>query len=257
MTRRRFLLMLLGAGGGVPESERLVGDLPVRLATEGRETAGLVYCNLHENERTSVAAARAVLGECAGRLFMLRAQGRRLITFTLDGQTYTFDPNRIFSLLGIERTLRLYGRSSERARAAVGALAAWWLEQTGLARASLVVALHNNGPGAYSIRSYAGHGAEHRMAAAVYENGRGQPDDFLLVTERRFFDHLRSRGFNVVQQVNATAATDDGSLAVYCGRARIPYVNVEAAFGHFNEQVAMLREVHRMLGPACAGPARR
>jgi hypothetical protein len=250
VTRRHFMLLLMaGASGDATGQPFVIGDARIRLIVEGDRETGLLHCNLHENERTSVRAARLVAGECGGRIFSLHAQGRRLITFVVDGQRYRFDPNRIFSSVGIDRTLRLYGPSSPRARQSVAALAEWWLRQTGISRAKVVVAMHNNAPGGYSIRSYGRSGELRHEAEAVHENHRHSPDDFFLVTESRFFDHLRAQGMNVVLQ--ASGATDDGSLGVYCARAGIQYVNVEAAFDHLQTQIAMLREIHRMVGKEC------
>ena len=41
--------------------------------------------------------------------------------------------------------------------------------------------------------------------------------------------------------------TDDGSLSVYCGMKKIPYINVEAQRGHLQEQIAMLKELQNLL----------
>ena len=70
--------------------------------------------------------------------------------------------------------------------------------------------------------------------------------DFFYVTDRRFFDYLRQRDFNVVLQDNA-AVPDDGSLSVYFARQYIPYVNIEAELNHLNAQIEMVRIVREML----------
>ena len=119
-------------------------------------------------------------------------------------------------------------------------------------RADVVIALHNNTEGHYSALSYDKGGELASDAAAVFIKDGSDPDDFFFVTERAVFDALRRRGFNVVFQDNRRV-TDDGSLSVYCGRAGVRYINVEAQHGHRDQQVAMLlalRNVLEEIGPA-------
>jgi hypothetical protein len=40
---------------------------------------------------------------------LLEHGGDRLVSFALDGTVYTFDPNRMFTQVGVEATLREYG----------------------------------------------------------------------------------------------------------------------------------------------------
>jgi hypothetical protein len=68
--------------------------------------------------------------------------------------------------------------------------------------------------------------------------------DFFVATEPWIFDFLRGRRFSAVLQ--AGAPSDDGSLSVYCARQRIPYINVEARFGHLAEQVRMLEALQEL-----------
>ena len=232
------------------ETELRVGDTSARVVAYQSGDARVTYCSLHENERTSVAAARRAIDECDGRLVELRAQGQRLVSFRLDGVQYRFDPNRIFTRVGVEKTLKRYGHYSDQAREAVVAFSTRWLEVADLRGGAGVVAVHNNAPGGYSLKSYARTGAYRDQAAAIYDNPGLDPDDFFLVTEERFFLQLKERRWNAVLQAGHSAA-DDGSLSLYCGRAGIPYVNVEAAYSHLDRQVEMLREAHRLIAGPC------
>ena len=63
-----------------------------------------------------------------------------------------------------------------------------------------------------------------------------------MTTEENYFDNIKRLGFNVVLQ-NNMKVTDDGSLSVYCGKQRIPYINVEAENGHLTEQKEMLAAI--------------
>src|SRR5262245_51287176 len=56
-------------------------DTALALESEEVGQGGPVFVNLHENEATSVAAARAVLGAGVGRLVRLRGKRRRYVVF--------------------------------------------------------------------------------------------------------------------------------------------------------------------------------
>lgn len=120
-------------------------------------------------------------------------------------------------------------------------LAAYRLDQV-----DAVIALHNNSPGMYSARSYADGGTYARDAEDVFIRDGSDPDDFFFVTERVIFDALKRKGYNVVLQDNRHV-TDDGSLSVYCGKANVRYVNVEADLGHLKEQSRMIRDLKAIL----------
>lgn len=202
--------------------------------------------NVHDDENTSVAAGKIVIEQTGGRLIELAHGGERLVTFQLNGTRHAFDPNRIFSDAGIRDTLGRSETYSEAAHRAVKRFAAQYLESFGLDREPVIVALHNTVDGTYSVESYRP-GAQHATAAAaLHVSPNRSRFDFFYVTDRRFFDYLRQRDFNVVLQDNA-AVPDDGSLSVYFARQYIPYVNIEAELNHLNAQIEMVRVVREML----------
>jgi D-alanyl-D-alanine dipeptidase len=110
---------------------------------------------------------------------------------------------------------------------------------------AIIIALHNNTEAEYSVSSYAAGGPLEKEAAAVAiatnadDKSPRDPDDFFFVTDRRLFDALAARNWNVVLQDNERA-TDDGSLSVLCGMKGIPYINVEAQHEHRDVQESML-----------------
>ena len=210
--------------------------------------SGLRYLNLHENEQTSVEAARALLRHQPGTLIELLAGGGRLVTFRAGWRPFAFDPNRIFSDAGLRATLRQHGSDTPLARAAVqglrdAVLALLAPEPLGLP----VVALHNNAAGRYSVQAYAAGGAHAADAQAHAVNPAVSPQDFFLVTRRALFDGLRARGFNVVLQ--SEHPWDDGSLAVWFQQQGRAYVNVEALHGHAAQQQRMLAAVAELALP--------
>ncbi len=235
------LLARCGAPPSLTEHHRSarLGADSVAVVTHRAERAGPTYINVHDDENTSVQAGLDVIRRRGGRVIELQHADRRNIIFTLDGTTYEFDPNRMFTDAGAEASLRRYGPYSEAAFAVVRRFADDLIETYDLAALSVVVTLHNNTEGDYSAKSYAEGGAYEADAADVFIVEGSDPDDFFFVTDRTLFEKLKKGGFNVVLQDNAHA-TDDGSLSVFCGKHGIPYVNVEARRGHLEAQIRML-----------------
>ena len=199
---------------------------------------GTTYVSVHENEQTAVAACRKVMRQRGGRLIELKAQGHRLVRFTLNKTVYTFDPNRIFTDIGIRKTLALYGDYSKPAHAAVAELRETLLAAIRKNLRPPIIALHNNSDGALSVKSYAPGGPLNHEASRVAINPKADADNFFLVTEPKAYDWLQQAGFNVVLQ--SPNPTDDGSMSVFCQQNGIAYVNVEAEFGQLAEQIHML-----------------
>lgn len=229
-----------------------IGETTVDVVISERPGSKPLFCNLHDDENTAVEAGLVALSRSGGRLVELRHGGTRDVRFRLDGQTFAVDPNRIFTTEGTRRTLAKLSRRTIEAERAVDRFARDLLSIYSIELSDVVIALHNNTEGHYSARSYEKGGDLASDAATVFIKDGSDPDDFFFVTERAVFDALRRRGFNVILQDNRRV-TDDGSLSVYCGRAGVRYINVEAQHGHREEQVAMilaLREVLEELGRA-------
>ena len=176
-----------------------------------------------------------------GRFLKLRAQGQRLITFSLTDKVYKFDPNRIFSDHGIEMTLREHSVDySKFAHDAVARLRDTILATINQDLELPITAVHNNTNEApLSVASYAPGGSHEGVARRVLINYEQDPDDFFLVTALSCFNILAEAGFNTVLQ--SQTATDDGSLSVYFHQKNLSYVNIEAENGHSTEQFYMLK----------------
>src|SRR4051794_24726096 len=67
----------------------------------------VLFVNLHDNEKTSIIAAEKYLDEIGGRLINIENNGERLVNFEHGGQSYSFDPNRIYSPAGIDSTITI------------------------------------------------------------------------------------------------------------------------------------------------------
>lgn len=78
-----------------------------------------------------------------GSLYFLQHGGDRLVTFQLNGTTYVFDPNRMFTPAGRRKTLSEYSSYSQEADTAVAALATKVLQVYMFESRRIVVAIHN------------------------------------------------------------------------------------------------------------------
>ena len=207
----------------------------------------MVLINLHDDENTGVEAAQQLLRQNGGRLIQLRHDGTRLISFQLEGTTYTFDPNRMFTDLGARLTLEKYGPYSEKALMAVRTFSNEVLDICDFDHLSLVVTLHNNSDQGYSLESYAPGAIYESDAREIHHESGTDVDDFFFVTDAELFESLRKKRLNVVLQDNDNV-TDDGSLSVLAGKRGIPYINAEAQEGHLQQQLKMLRSIYAIYG---------
>ena len=195
------------------------------------------FINLHDDENTSVDAGQDFVSRYGGTLLQLQHSGKRHFAFMLNGRSFSFDPNRIFTPAGLRATLQKQGIYSEDAAYEVKKMANSLLMNY-VDEKKLVIALHNNTERGLSILSYKKGGLEGKNAARVYVNSSMNPHDFMLTTDASFFHYLKRKKINVVLQHNKPA--DDGSLSVYAAKMKIPYINIEALHGHEEEQIKML-----------------
>ncbi len=211
-----------------------------------------VLCNLHDDENTSVRAGLQLIERHAGRLVEIRHSGERNCSFQIGDARYVFDPNRIFTPVGIRQTLSDLSQWDEPAQQAVASFAESVLAYYDLDSCRVVIALHNNTDGRYSAVNYLPtHDLAADAAAVAIDRGR-DTDDFFFVTDRRLFEALKQARMNVVLQDNQRV-TDDGSLSVYCGQRGIPYVNVEAQHEHGEQQVNMLETLWKIIEDPSGG----
>jgi len=198
------------------------------------------FINLHDDENTGVDAGLDFLSKYGGKLLQLQHSGKRHFTFTLTDQSFSFDPNRIFSEKGLRATLENQSMFREDAAIEVKRVADSLLINH-VNDKKLVVALHNNSERGLSVISYLKGGPEAVNAARVYRNPAMNPHDFMLTTDKSLYHHLKHKKFNVVLQHHNPV--DDGSLSVYAAKMKIPYINIEALQGHLEEQVKMLEAI--------------
>lgn len=204
----------------------------------------VVFFALHDNEYTSKEAAKEIVNEKGGEIFELKNREKRLIEFKSFKRRYKIDPNRIFTPRGLRQNIIYYNkRFSSWAYNRVRKLGQRILKQYPLREAQVIVGLHNNTDRGYSVISYKKGFRLGRNAKLVYINSQRDKDDFFIVTQKRFYNYFKNRGFNVVLQ-NNRRVKDDGSLSIYCARYGIPYISVEAQFDHIEEQKEMIRAIY-------------
>ena len=217
-----------------------LGDtrIPIRVSQYGNQQQ-VLYLNLHDNEFTSVEAAKALLEQQGGTLVRIENRRQRMIIFRLRGKKFIIDPNRIFSREGIIRSLnetRTYAPWAVDEIEKFGQRILDLIPQN----ISLIVALHNNFEGSFSIRNYLPGGDRSHDAKAVQFLLQNDPDDIALTTDEGIYLAMTAGGFNTIWQDNATVKRD-GSLSVYCGQKGIRYINIETEHGRLERYQRMLQ----------------
>ncbi len=218
-----------------------LGTRTCKLVTIGSTDSVAVFLSLHDDENTSVDAFKEVHEEIDhAAMVELQQSGSRLLKYGHGENDYFVDPNRIFSIIGLNNSLKKHNKSYPAeisvslARFTKNILEHILPED----QKTYLVALHNNTNDQYSIKSYLGN----PDAEKVNINPSEDPDDFFLVTEISDFEYFKSLKRNVVLQSHD--AFDDGSLSIYCERFERPYINIEAQDGHKSIQRSMIKEVY-------------
>lgn len=217
-----------------------LGNAIVQIQTSvfGEQSSKLCFINLHANETTSIEACQQFLANSNGKFIYVAHKPQRNIEFELNNTKHVFDPNRIFTNKGIQATLKKLSVYNNEAKKEVEGFANAIIQQIGDAK--MIIAMHNNGNKGLSIKSYLKGGAEYANAANVYINALMDEDDFVYTTDKKVFNHLKENKINVILQ-KSSGAVDDGSLSIYYGNKKIPYINIEAEQGHLKEQVQVLQ----------------
>jgi len=212
--------------------------VPIKITQYGEKT-DVVFINLHDDEITSVDAAKRVLEEYGGLLIEVENNAQRNIRFKLGSYFFKVDPNTIFSEEGIKKSLEQLGRTSVKAVDEVEKLGQRIIqlipEET-----SCIISLHNNTPEFFSVTEYAAGNKRSVDSKKVYINIEQDADDFFLTTDNNLYEKLADKGFNTILQNNKNS-TEDGSLSVYCGRKNIRYVNCETEHGKTGQYYEMMK----------------
>lgn len=213
-----------------------------------------IYCiNMHDNEGTAVLGAVPVLEMTGGTLIRVENFKQRVIKFRLNGILYGFDPNRIYSRIGIGQTLRDNRNYSLKAVLEVEKFAGRLLDLIP-DTAKCVIALHNNTNDLFSIKSYIPGGIRQRDAKAVFYNETEDVDDIALTTDSLIYKVMSDAGYNTIWQDNQKAKKD-GSLSVFSGEKGLRYINIETEHGKVEQYRIMFEKLMTWLVTPPTQPA--
>jgi len=244
MMRWLFLLLTLNLMGCIPFSSKpwkvakiyrqtwVLGDTPVVIQREDYGP-GKIFVHVHANETTALEAARLVARTEGGQVVTLVHAKTRNIEFHYHGLACGFDPNRIYTDVGIAKTLTEFKCNHAEVRSLVKGFARKVLQSI---PAGKIVAVHNNH--GYSLLYYLPHHSLAADAQKVYYNPKMWYRNFYFVTEINDFERYRRDGFNVVLQ--SPHVSDDGSMAVYFRHRQ--YANIEAGYTQLFTQMRMIKQ---------------
>lgn len=228
-----------------------LGDRNIRIKTfQYGDKKDLVFIGLHDNEFTGLEVTKLLLEDLGGLLIKIENNDTRNIKFRLNQHSYTFDPNRMFSKIGIQKTLQNFGRSNDRAINEVYKFANHILQlfPTGF---KCAIALHDNTDGGYSVNDYDAGSQYENDARFISIDPSQDTDNFFLTTDSLLFHQLSVKKYNTILQHNQRAK-QDGSLSVYFGKKNLRYLNCEVqhgATGQFKEMmetaIECLKEINR------------
>lgn len=236
----------------MPVTEKIIfyklaeNTVPIKVQQYGTRN-NIVFISLHDDETTSVDAAKKILLGHGGLLIEIENNGQRNIRFQLGQYFYKVDPNRIFAKEGIKESLDQLGKTSAKAVEEVEKLGKR-ITQLIPSETEYVIALHNNTPGYFSVNEYTHGNKRAGDTKKVYINAEQDPDDFFLTTDRPLYKKLSGKGYNTILQDNKDC-TEDGSLSVYCGKKNIRYINCETEHGKTEQYHEMMKALFSSLGP--------
>ena len=203
----------------------------------------LIYFHPHEDEITSDKITHKTIDERGGTGYFLRHNGDRLITFTLKNKTYKIDPNRMFSIEGIGKDLKLNGNSSKEAIEIINQFAIWLV---GLISSKRVIAVHNNLNQDYNILSYIDKNNNPVEGIdAVYINEKENTGNFIYTNNIGLFSVAKINEINAVLQGDSILNIDDGSYSLFAQKNNIDYTNIEATIGDSKNNMRLISFVCR------------
>lgn len=217
-------------------------------------SAGVVYFSPHPDETASHDKMLQLIREAPGSAGIIvqnhtsQPDLRRYLK--LQHQDYSpsdrphdiyVDPNRIFSDNGMELSLKTMNFPlplvihdaivAELKVVRQKILSIMGLDLSGDVRPELIVALHTNTDGGYGINTY--RATAEADSAEVNIKTKQDADYFYLTNNQNIYESLQDGPYSIVWE---HMMKDDGSMAYYCDKIAIPYLNVETQDG---DRIAM------------------
>jgi len=216
----------------------VAGDLNVNLVRYKYGKPSISFLAIHDDEDTGVKAAFEYIQFNGGSIIDCQYGGKRNYKFMYNGQQYQTDPNSIYSNEGAKIGIEKFGPSNNEVVRQMENIARIILNQYNPKRLGYIFTLHNNADGGFGIPSYLKGYELEKVTDSLHINFQMDPDDMVLVTEKKLYSALKKANVNVVLQ--HTEADDDGSLSIYAKRNQIPYINVEVQHGHQEENLRLI-----------------
>jgi hypothetical protein len=228
-----------GLIGWVPFFRRNTIELAgMRFHIRRKGHSGRRYLHIHGNEDTAREVLNLNMKTHDGVAYLIDGRDRYV---EIEGAR--IDPNRLFSRVGAEKSLRDQNPGMAPARIE-GVLQFLDRHREALVEhlkpkgGDLLFALHNNRE--YSVKEEVDQSDEVSLPQADH------PREFFLCTDARDFAVLQKSPFNVVLQ-NGKPEVDDGSLSRLAAKRRFRYVNLECAIGAREAQLERVRWVETHL----------
>jgi hypothetical protein len=231
MTSRRDFLVAAGFVPLFTRHDRLkMAGILFRVVHRGNSPHR--YLHIHGNETTARDVVMEQVNAHGGTALLIQSETRYVPL-----QSGRIDPNRMFSMDGAEKNLRLLNPQWSEAQIANGALALEkdrhiFLHAIRPPKGGRIVALHNNSNG-YSVES------EVAISDKTSLKDAKNPHEFFLATDPADFEVLAQSPFNVVLQ-NTRPKDDDGSLSRLATKLGIRYINLECGLGKIERQRELL-----------------
>jgi hypothetical protein len=229
------------------QTRRMYYRLGERLITINKQVTDdalpYMFVSLHNNESSIADAARKFIFSQGGSLLEVLNDNQRNIEFTLFDRELSVDPNHIFTPKGRNQDLSINKKTDMIISHQLNGFAQFILDE--LPYEKVIVSVHSNDAGDYTINDFGKNGEHERDAWMVYRNPAHDENDFFVTTDKELFSQLKARNVNVVLQ--SIRSKDDGSLGVFCGRTHRGYIGIETRKGHSEEQERMVQIVHEIL----------
>ena len=190
------------------------------------------YVLLHGNENTAREVLEVHMDMYSGVAYLIDNTGHYV---TIEGAT--IDPNRLFSRVGAEKSIRAQnpGIAQDRVEATLTFLDHHrddLIRHLEPEKGELLVALHNNQE--YSVTEEIAQSDDTSIAEPK------RPREFFLCTDPKDFAILKKSPYNVVLQ-NKKPTEDDGSLSRLAAKRGFRYVNLECGLGEIEAQIERVR----------------
>jgi hypothetical protein len=258
-----------------------LGETKIKVNIYQKRGSSVTFVALHHNEQISINIAKKFVEKRGGRLIELEALNEdgkptRRLKFEFNNNSYSLDPNRIFTDNG--RTCGNPSAVVPEIKMFADALLKIILPPDGRKLRNgekFLISLHNNQNIDDQSRNQMekerdltafsfikGGKTQHPLLGQYQAQADGifisnvetDEDNFIFLARPTYLSYFASKGFHVVLQKPAAklktpdCETDDGSLSVYFGQRNLSYIGLEADKDNGEErQTQMMEAIYRLV----------